>query len=71
MTERFSEVIILGKKKCEYRTWENYGGPLAPVINEQLAGTLQARFEDYARDLKGYTEKLFKASNEGGGKGRL
>ena len=71
VTERFSEVIVLGKEKSEYRTWENYGGPLAPVINEQLADTLQARFEDYARDLKGYSEKLYKASKKMGGKLRV
>ncbi|KAL9033435.1 MAG: hypothetical protein Q9214_007520, partial [Letrouitia sp. 1 TL-2023] len=53
VTERFSEVIDLGNRTSEYRTWENLGGSLASVVQELLQGTLQRRFEDYARDLKG------------------
>ena len=59
VSERFSEVVELGKRKSVYHTWENFGGPVAASV-QQIQATLQARFEDYARDLKGYSERLFK-----------
>ena len=59
VSERFSEVIEIGKKKSVYHTWENFGGPVAASV-QQIQATLQARFEDYARDLKVYSERLFK-----------
>ena len=58
VTERFSEVIEVGKKKSVYHTWENFGGPMSASL-QQIQATLQARFEDYASDLKAYSERLF------------
>ncbi|KAL8848261.1 MAG: hypothetical protein Q9221_006699 [Calogaya cf. arnoldii] len=58
VTERFSEVTEIGTRKARYRTWENFGGPVAGVV-KQIQGQLQARSEDYARDLKGYSERVY------------
>ncbi|KAL8830128.1 MAG: hypothetical protein Q9191_001609 [Dirinaria sp. TL-2023a] len=67
-TERFSEVIELGRKRSLYRTWENYGGPYANTV-QPLQGELQEDFGIYARDLKGYSEKLYCESKHIGKRG--
>ena len=59
VTERFSEVIEVGKAKSVYRTWENFGGPFAPAVQASVGDILEDRFEDYAREIKAYAEKVY------------
>ncbi|KAL8997096.1 MAG: hypothetical protein Q9169_003532 [Polycauliona sp. 2 TL-2023] len=63
VTERFTEVTEVGTRKAVLHTWENFGGPVAAFV-QPIQALLQARFEDYARDLKGYTERLYEATKK-------
>lgn len=58
VSERFSEVIDFGNLTSGYRSWENQGGPYASVVKETFQATLQMKFEDTARELKGESERL-------------
>ena len=65
-TERFSEIIDLGEGNgCEYRTWESQGGKLAVGVKQAYETLLQARFEDWCRDLKFESEKIYSALSGG------
>lgn len=60
-SERFHEVIVTGPNECEVRCWEIMGGVLARVVGLMYKDTLQKKFEDWNKDLKGYCEN--KAGN--------
>ncbi|KAL8668994.1 MAG: hypothetical protein Q9168_006400 [Polycauliona sp. 1 TL-2023] len=64
VTQRFVEVTEVGTKKAVLHTWENFGGPVAGSV-QPIQATLQARFADYARDLKGYSERLYEETKRG------
>jgi hypothetical protein len=61
-TERFHEVIIIGEKECEVRTWESMGGPLARTVKWMYKGTLEKRFREWCEDLKTFAERKAQAS---------
>ena len=48
-----------------YRTWEAFGGLAASHVKKKYGEVLQARFQDWCRDLKKYAE----SKQEGGSKG--
>lgn len=47
-------------QSCRYRTWITMSGPLAYMVKLTTSGTLQARFNDNAEDLKRYAEETWK-----------
>lgn len=49
-----------GSQSCQYRTWITMAGPMAYAVKLTTAGTLQARFNDNAEDLKRYAEEIWK-----------
>ena len=56
-TERFSEIIEVGDGAgCEYRTWENQGGPLAVQVKSVYQDLLNEDFELWAEGLKRESE---------------
>ncbi|KAK5987851.1 hypothetical protein PT974_11985 [Cladobotryum mycophilum] len=61
--ERFHEIIILGEKSCEVRTWENQGGVPAYAVRWLYQKALDAKFLDWCNDLKKYSEQ--KANGQG------
>ncbi|KAK5679330.1 hypothetical protein LTS10_008145 [Elasticomyces elasticus] len=56
-SERFHEVIVLGEKECEVRTWEVMGGVLAHTVKWMYKQTLMDKFELWCKDLKKYCER--------------
>ena len=62
ITERFHEIIITSGESCECRTWEVMGGMLARTVKWMFDKTLQDRFADWCRDLKGQAEKVYQES---------
>ena len=61
-SERFTEVIVRGESECEVRTWELMGGILARTVKWFYKDTLNKRFEDWARDLKTFSEEKVRES---------
>jgi hypothetical protein len=55
--ERVHEITNKEDNTCEYRTWETFAGPMAYVIRSIYGNVLQDRFNDWANDLKRYTEE--------------
>ncbi|MDI1492326.1 MAG: hypothetical protein OHK93_003539 [Ramalina farinacea] len=56
-TERFSEIVELGEGQgCEYRTWENQGGPLAEQVKSTYEDLLNEDFGLWAEGLKRESE---------------
>ena len=55
--ERFHEVISLGERECEVRTWENQGGVLARAVKWMYSKTLPEKFAIWCADLKKYCEQ--------------
>ncbi|KAF4555046.1 Hypothetical protein D9617_3g021150 [Elsinoe fawcettii] len=56
-TERVNEITKLDGGKCEYKTWMVFGGPAAYAVRWAQEANLQARFEDWVKDLKEWSEK--------------
>lgn len=54
--ERFHEVIVIGEKECEVRTWELQNGPLVYVVKALFGTTLEGKFDNWCRELKAYCE---------------
>lgn len=55
--DRTMEVVMTESgNTCEFRSWEFMAGPLAYAVKLMYGDTLQARFEDWAADLKSYAE---------------
>ena len=46
-------------EESEFRTWEFQAGPLARVVKLIYGTTLQERFQDWADDLKAFSEKTW------------
>ena len=55
--ERFHEIIDLGEQGCEVRTWENQSGIVARLVKLTVKDVLQAKFEQYCRELKMEAER--------------
>ena len=55
--ERVNEIEQLADGTCTYRTWETFAGPVARVVRWKYESVLQARFEDWVRDLKAFVEE--------------
>ncbi|KAL1837040.1 hypothetical protein VTJ49DRAFT_4329 [Mycothermus thermophilus] len=61
----FVEVVVdsaTGEVQTEYRCWETFYGPLAPVVRLTVGGKLEKAFEVWSKGLKWWVEE--------GGKGR-
>lgn len=61
--DRTTEIEAVDRgEACQFRTWEGMGGPVSHIVKLMYGNTLQARFEDWANDLKEYAEKTWKAA---------
>lgn len=58
-SERFHEVIVLGERECEVRTWECLGGLLARTVKWFYGETLMQKFGLWLADLKRESEKRY------------
>lgn len=54
--ERVNEIESRADGTCICRSFETFKGPYARLIKWSLESTLQARFEDWVRDLKKFVE---------------
>lgn len=57
--QRVQEVVDLGEGRSEYVTYASFGGYGASVVKWTNGSKLIDRFGDMARDLKGWSEKLY------------
>ncbi|PNS16444.1 hypothetical protein CAC42_178 [Sphaceloma murrayae] len=55
-SHRVNEITKVDEGKCEYTSWMTFAGPAAYAVKWTQESTLQARFEDWVRDLKAYCE---------------
>ena len=65
-SERFHEVIVLGEKECELRTWECLGGVLARTVKWFYMDLLMEKFGVWASDLKRECERRIREQEEAG-----
>ncbi|KAL2269637.1 hypothetical protein VTJ83DRAFT_1821 [Remersonia thermophila] len=61
-SERVHEFVELvdsatGKVQTEYRCWETFYGPLAPVVKLTVGGKLEKAFEVWSKGLKWWVEE--------------
>jgi hypothetical protein len=56
-SERFHEVIVVGERECEVRTWECQGNFLARTVKWLFEAKLKVKFEDWCKDLKKISEE--------------
>ena len=56
-SERFHEIIAVGKGQCEVRTWECQGGVLARAVKYYYKEVLKKKFAEWCEDLKREAEK--------------
>ncbi|RMY78690.1 hypothetical protein D0863_00488 [Hortaea werneckii] len=63
--ERVSEIEEAEDGTTLYRTWEAFGGLAASHVKKKYGEVLQARFQDWCRDLKKYAEGKREGGSEG------
>lgn len=63
--ERVQEVVEIGEGRCEWVTWESFGGFGAGVVRWTQGGKLESRFGDWGRDLKAWCEGLYEEQKSG------
>ena len=64
-SERFHEIILRGDDKCEVRTWECQGGPLARAVKWMYKDVLLQKFQQWCEDLKKEAEKMCREETDG------
>jgi hypothetical protein len=68
-SEIFHEVIVLGERECEVKSWECLKGVLARTVKWCCGDTLMGKFGAWMRDLKAVREKRIReiGGEEAGG----
>lgn len=64
--EHVNEIEEIDDRSCKYRTWLTFAGMTSKNLRKKYGEAYQQKIQDFARDLKERSAKLYKEDQKGG-----